>query len=351
MSANQTPRLCIGLTFDLADEHRGSTLSEEELAEFDSEQTIEGIEGAIRQLGHQTERIGSLMSLVKALAAGKRWDLVFNIAEGRFGAARESQVPALLDGYSIPYTFSDPLVLGLALHKAHAKAVVRAAGVRTADYLLVERLDDIRRCNLGFPLFAKPVAEGTSKGVSTDSIVEDPSQLKRVCGDLLARFQQPVLLETYLPGREFTVGVLGAGSKLRSLGTLEVLLVGDADVGVYSYRNKKQFVGKVEYRWISRKADPLVEAVEAVALAAYVALGCRDAGRVDVRLDAQGLPCFIEVNPLPGLNPEVSDLAILVRHTGFGYGQLISAIVNEALRRVPANVTTDVEGSRHVSAV
>jgi D-alanine-D-alanine ligase len=336
MSGVSKEALRVGLTFDLVDAHRAGALSEEDLAEFDSEETIAGIERAVAGMGHHTERIGGIQALVRALAAGKRWDLVFNIAEGRSGSARESQVPALLDAYSIPYTFSDPLVLGLALHKAHAKSVARAAGVRTADYRLIERLADLVQNDLAFPLFAKPVAEGTSKGISKDSIIEDGVQLQRVCRELLEHFNQPVLLETYLPGREFTVGVLGSGARARSLGTLEVLLVGDADVGVYSYRNKKQFVGKVEYRWLSPKDDPIIEAVERTALLAYRALGCRDAGRVDVRLDREGKPCFIEVNPLPGLNPEISDLAILVRQTGLGYAQLIAAIVNEASQRYRA---------------
>ncbi len=333
MNGHSAKALHVGLTFDLADEHRASASNEEQLAEFDSEETIAGIERAIARVGHRTQRIGSIHSLVNALARGERWDLVFNIAEGRYGAARESQVPALLDAYSIPYTFSDPLVLGIALHKAHAKAVARAAGVRTADYRLIESKEELGSNGLGFPLFAKPVAEGTSKGISKDSIIENDRELRRVCHQLLERFAQPVLLETYLPGREFTVGVLGCCSNARCLGTLEVMLVGDADVGVYSYRNKKQFVGKVEYRWVSPDRDAIVKSVEGVALAAYRALGCRDAARVDVRLDRDGEPCFIEINPLPGLNPEISDLAILVKQTGFGYEQLIATIVSEASGR------------------
>ena len=333
MKHTAAAQLHVGLTFDLADEYRSSVQSEEDLAEFDSEETILGIEQALALKGHRSERIGSIQSLVAALAAGRRWDLVFNIAEGRHGAARESQVPALLDAYAIPYTFSDPLVLALALHKGHAKAVARAADVPTPNYQLIERLADLAVCRLTYPVFAKPVAEGTSKGISQDSVVADARRLRQHCAELLDRYRQPVLLEEYLPGREFTVGIIGCGERARSLGTLEVLLVGDADVGVYSYRNKKEFVGKVEYRRLESERDCVVESVESVALAAYRALGCRDAGRVDVRLDASGSPCFIEVNPLAGLNPRVSDLAILVTQTGLGYPALIAAIVDEASER------------------
>jgi len=323
----------VGLTYDLASDYRLTGASEEDIAEFDREDTIEGIEQSLRAMGHRTERIGGIRNLAAQLVAGRRWDLVFNIAEGYHGAARESQVPALLDAYQIPYTFSDPLVLAIALHKGHAKTIVRAAGVRTADYRLITCLDDLEKVDLSIPLFAKPVAEGTSKGISANSVINDHGQLRAVTGDLLSRYKQPVLIESYLPGREFTVGVLGTGRRARALGSLEIGMVGDADVGVYTYRNKKEFVGKVEYHWVNAANDPVVASVEIVAISAWRALGCRDAGRVDVRLDDAGSPCFIEVNPLAGLNPEISDLAILVRETGFGYQALIEGIVEEALTR------------------
>ena len=324
----------VGLTYDLASDYRLLGASEEDLAEFDREDTVEGIEQSLRVMGHVPERIGSIRNLAVQLVAGRRWDLVFNIAEGRYGAARESQVPALLDAYQIPYTFSDPLVLAIALHKAHAKTLVRAAGVRTADYQLIETPDDLAQVKLCFPLFAKPAAEGTSKGISANSVIHTECQLRSLCTGLLTQYKQPVLLESYLPGREFTVGILGSGSSARSLGSLEVHMVGDADVGVYTYRNKKEFVGKVEYCWVNAASDPTVAAAEAVALSAWRALGCRDAGRVDIRLDDLDSPCFIEANPLAGLNPIISDLAILVRQSGLGYQALIEGIVNEAAARL-----------------
>ncbi len=334
MNPGQRGPLRVGLTYDLASEHLAQGASEEDVAEFDRDETVEALCGALSNMGHQPERIGGILALTQRLAAGSRWDLVFNIAEGKHGAARESQVPALLDAFEIPYTFSDPLVLGVALHKGHAKAIARSRGVATADYHLVRSLEDIRDCPLAFPIFAKPVAEGTSKGITSDSIISEPALLAETCSRLLERYAQPVLLEEYLPGREFTVGVLGTGQSARTLGALEVLLVGDADVGVYSYRNKKQFEGKVEYRLVRPERDPVVAATEAVALEAWKALDCRDGGRVDVRLNAAGVPCFIEVNPLAGLNPEISDLAILVRQSGFGYQALIEGIMASAMRRV-----------------
>ena len=326
--------LRVGLTYDLATEHLAQGASEEEVAEFDSEDTIEALYLALEQMGHRPDRIGGIHSLTRRLARGDKWDLVFNIAEGKSGTARESQVPALLDAYEIPYTFSDPLVLALTLHKGHAKAVARAAGVPTADYHIVHTVEDIGSCSLALPIFAKPIAEGTSRGITADSVITDRGQLDAVSRSLLECYAQPVLLEAYLPGREFTVGILGSGSDAECLGSLEIFLIGDADRGVYSYRNKKQFVGKVEYQLVTVDTDPLLADVERVALQAWVALGCRDAGRVDIRLDANGQPCFIEVNPLAGLNPTVSDLSILVRQSGFGYQALIEGIMRSASARL-----------------
>src|SRR5688572_27418085 len=158
--------MLIGLTYDLRQDYLDDGYTAEQTAEFDSHITIDAIESALRGLGHQTDRIGRVTSLVERLARGDRWDLVFNIAEGLHGIGREAQVPALLDAYSIPYTFSDPLVCALSLHKALAKRVVRDLGLPTADFTVIEAPADSARVTLPFPLFAKPIAEGTSKGVS-----------------------------------------------------------------------------------------------------------------------------------------------------------------------------------------
>lgn len=328
----------IGLTYDLKSEYLAEGYGEEELAELDREDTIEGLEEAIASHGHQPVRIGGGKRLVEALARGERWDLVFNIAEGLQGLARESQVPALLDLYEIPYTFSDPLVLAVALHKDLAKHVVRAAGVPTADFAVVKTLRDAEAIALPYPLFAKPVAEGTSKGVTPASLCKSPPELRATCRDLLERFRQPVLVETFLPGRELTVGIVGTGDDAEVLGSTEVLLLEGAEQGIYSFQNKHDWVGKVTYRFGGRgeERDPEVAAAEAVALAAWRALGCRDGGRVDVRSDAAGQPCFIEVNPLAGLNPSISDLAILIGLAGIEYRALIGRILDSAIRRLEA---------------
>jgi D-alanine-D-alanine ligase len=324
----------IGLTYDLRAEYLAAGYSEEETAEFDRPDTIDAIEAALWELGHQTDRIGRGQNLVNRLAAGDRWDLVFNIAEGLHGRAREAQVPALLDLYQIPYTFSDPLVLALALHKELTKTVVRQAGVPTADSVLVEVAEDVGRVDLPLPLFAKPVAEGTSKGVSAASRIVERAALRQVCRELLDRFRQPVLVETFLPGREFTVGVLGTGAKAQVLGTLEVVLRPHAEAAAYSYLNKEQCEELVEYRLCLPQRDSQVQAAEKLALQVWRLLGCRDGGRVDFRCDAQGRPNFLEVNPLPGLHPHHSDLPILCTQLGIPYVELIRRILESALARV-----------------
>ncbi len=322
--------LKIGLCYDLRDDYLAEGFSEEETAEFDKADTIEGLEGALRELGHQTDRIGNVKALVARLFAGDRWDLVFNIAEGVSGFGRESQVPALLEAYGIPYTFSDPLVMAVSLHKGVAKQLVRSHGVPTPDFAVVETLADVRKIDLDVPLFAKPVAEGTGKGISVTSKITDRRRLESVCRRLLEEFQQPVLVEAYLPGTEFTVGILGSGSDAKVLGVMEVQLGVAAEEGAYSYLNKQHYEDRVAYQ-LAEGAEAR-EAAE-VALAAWRCLGCRDAGRVDVRSDARGRPNFMEINPLAGLNPVHSDLPILCRLNGMTYVQLISEILREAGRR------------------
>jgi D-alanine-D-alanine ligase len=324
----------IGLTYDLRQEYLAAGFTEDETAEFDRSDTVAHLEQALKQLGHAPDRIGHARQLVARLAAGDEWDLVFNIAEGLSGIAREAQVPAILDVFGIAYTFSDPLVMALTLHKGLTKTVVGRGGVPTPAFAVIDSSDAVGQVDLPFPLFAKPVAEGTGKGVSPASKVRDWAALQSLCEYLLAKYQQPVLVETYLPGREFTVGIAGTGSAAVALGTLEIMLLKDAEEGAYSYVNKERCEELVEYRLVRADSDEQVGAAEAVALKAWRILGCRDAGRVDLRCDAAGWPSFMEVNPLAGLHPEHSDLPILTTKIGMEYVELIRRIVESAAPRV-----------------
>lgn len=325
----------IGLTYDLRQDYLDAGYGELETAEFDRPDTIEAIAGALTALGHEPVRIGNIRQLAARLVAGERWDLVFNIAEGLSGYGREAQVPALLESYGIPYTFSDPLVMALSLHKGMAKRVVRDCGLATSDFRIVDTLTDVARLNAPFPLFAKPVAEGTGKGVTAASKILNARQLREVCGELLESFQQPVLVERYLPGREFTVGLLGTGASATVLGTAEIRLLSGAEADVYSYTNKEFCEERVEY--VRIPGGPLQARIETLALACWRCLGCRDAGRVDIRLDAEGEPQFLEVNPLAGMHPEHSDLPIIATLVGLSYQELIGVIVGSAAERIPTN--------------
>ncbi|PIY20689.1 MAG: D-alanine--D-alanine ligase [Deltaproteobacteria bacterium CG_4_10_14_3_um_filter_60_8] len=321
----------IGITYDLRQDYLEAGYGAEETAEFDQPATINAIDESLQSLGHETDRIGNIQNLVKRLGNGQRWDLVFNIAEGLRGFGREAQVPGLLEAYGIPYTFSDPMVLSLTLHKGMTKHVIRDLGIPTPDFAVVESAAELAGVGLALPLFAKPVAEGTGKGVTQASKIKSREQLLRVGQELLTSFSQPVLVEEFLPGREFTVGVLGTGSAARSIGVMEVVLLPRADAEVYSYRNKQEFVDLVEYHLVD---DPEARQAAAVALAAWRGLGCRDAGRLDLRSDGAGAPSFIEVNPLAGLHPVHSDLCILANKVGLPYRGIIEAIVASARQRL-----------------
>jgi D-alanine-D-alanine ligase len=324
--------MIIGLTYDLRSEYLASGYSEEDVAEFDSDQTVDAIDSAIRQLGYQTERIGNAFSLAQKLVAGQRWDLVFNFAEGRSGRCRESQVPALLELYGTGYTFSDPLVCALTLDKAFAKRLVRDAHLATPEFAVIENLSQLTQISLKFPLFAKPLAEGTGKGIDKSSRIDSPKQLREVCQRLLERFDQPVLVEEYLPGREFTTAVLGNGTKARVLGSMEFTIRKDAPAQDYSYEVKELCEQFVQY--FPMPKGKLRDEVEDLALKTYKVLGCRDAARVDIRLDSAGRPSFLEINPLPGMHPTHSDLPMIATAEGLSFKQLIGEIINSALERL-----------------
>ncbi len=324
----------IGLTYDLRSEYLAMGYSEEETAEFDRDDTVSAIEEALQQLGHDTDRIGHARRLTERLVHGDRWDLVFNFAEGLSGLSRESQVPAILDLYEIPYTFSDPLVMGLTLHKGMTKQLVRQGGFATPDFAVIECMEDLEKVGFDPPYFAKPVAEGTGKGITAQSVISGPDQLRHVCAQLLRQFDQPVLVERFLDGREFTVGLVGTGRDARVLGTMEVILLENAEKQVYSYVNKEKCEELVKYRLVRPDGDISVAETERLALGTWRHLGCRDAGRVDIRCDSAGKPFFLEVNPLAGLHPEHSDLPILCSHLKFSFVRLIEAIVASACQRI-----------------
>jgi D-alanine-D-alanine ligase len=322
--------LRIALCYDLKTDYLAAGFASADVMEFDDEETVLALAGALSQVGHHPVRVGRGVELARRLAAGERWDLVFNLAEGVRGRSREAQVPAVCELYDQPYTFSDPLTCAVTLDKSLAKRLVRDHGLPTAAFVLVERPEDALGVALPLPLFVKPVAEGSSKGVTRRSRVETREELVDACAELIQTFRQPVLVESFLPGREMTVGILGNGDEARVLGVLEVSFRAGSD-SAYTAENKREYATRVDYGLLD--GEPMARRGREVALAAYHALGCRDLARVDLRCDAAGEPCFIEINPLPGLHPTYSDLPILAARVGTPYADLLGRIVETTARR------------------
>lgn len=320
----------VALTYDLRGQPAPGSAEGAEFddTEFDTPQTLAAIEEALGTLGYRCDLVGSLPELMVRLVRGDRWDMVFNMAEGHRGFGREAQVPAVLEEFSIPYTLSDPLTMCVALHKPTAQALLRAAGVPTAPCQVVERVADVERLTLPFPVFAKPVAEGTSKGVSADCRADDAAHLRVLCADLLARFAQPVLVECFLPGPEYTVGVLGSGQAAWTVGVSQ-LQWPDESSNIRTAANcwslGQRLIEETEARPIA-----------AVALHAWRTLGGRDAGRIDVRRDEDGTPCVIDVNTVPGCRPGASYLALQWELAGRSYTDLIGCIMASAEERIAA---------------
>lgn len=321
----------IGLVYDLRDDYRALGYSEEQTVEFDSISTVEGMEGALQRLGHEVDRVGRGQALAKRLVMGERWDLVFSIAEGLTGRSREAQVPALLELYDQPYAFSDPLTMAVCLDKAVAKRLVKEAGIPTASYMTVETGNEDLSGWTHYPAFVKPLAEGTGKGCELGSRVANEAELRNAARALVHRFRQPALVEAYLPGREFTVGIVGNGTDARVIAVMEILLNADADDGIYSMRNKEESEALCTYR---RADDAEARLAGVRGLAAYRALGCQDSCRIDFRSDANGSPVFMEANPIAGLHPTHSDLPILTALAGHSYDELIGWIIEAAVKRL-----------------
>jgi D-alanine-D-alanine ligase len=249
--------------------------------------------------------------------------------------------------YDVPYVFSDPLVCAVTLDKAVAKRLVRSAGLHTPDFHVVRSPADLDAVTLAYPVFAKPLAEGTGVGIDARSRIDGPDQLRPRCLKLLAKFRQPVLVEEFLPGREFTTGILGAGANARVLGTMEVRVVHAEGRGIYSLETKEKCEEQVQYSPLRER--PLKDQVESLALESYRALECRDTGRVDIRLDGRGRPAFLEINPLPGLHPAHSDLPMIATQEGMSYPDLIGSIIRGALERLEN--TDENQASKHAGPV
>ncbi len=333
--------MLIGIAYDLKSDFAGSAGAREQapddlLEEFDSLATIEGIEGALRSGGHRVLRLGGGKTLVRALL-DRPVDLVFNIAEGFGSRSREAHVPALCEMLGIPYTHSDPLTCATTLDKGVAKQLVAAAGIPTAPFAVVDDVRAVETLALAFPLFAKPLFEGSSMGIRDSARCDDRAALAVRVRTIVSDYSQPALVEEFLPGAEVTIGILGTGKSAHVLGAMEVVPLREArEDFVYSIEVKRDenYAERIEYVVPPRQPPVLIARMQEIALFAYRTLGCRDVGRVDLRVGRDGEPKFLEVNPLPGLKPGWSDLAILSVKAGMPYEKLILSIVAGAVERL-----------------
>ena len=333
----------LGLTYNL----KPPGAEGDQFEEFDSVETIESLESAIRGCGHEPVRLGWGLEMLEALRR-ERVDGVFNIAEGVGGRGRESQVPAVLEMLGIPCTGSDALSIALTLDKALAKIVAKSAGIATAPWFVTGTdksvcatpilqhsqmpvqaganvaqtlLSVLSQDAVSFPVFVKPAAEGSSMGITERSLCRDQQQLDAAI-DRLSKYG-PVLVEEFLPGDEFTVGIIGG----EVLGVMQVIPRGGDKDFIYSLDVKRDYLNRVDYRLVD--APDVAE----VALQVWRAFNLRDVARIDVRRDRNGIANFVEVNPLPGVHPINSDLVILTRLAGISHRDLVGRIVDAAIKR------------------
>lgn len=321
----------IGFTYDLKEDYLKKGYSQAQVAELDSIETIEGIAQALTKCNFAVDYIGNVDNLLNAITNGKRWPLVFNICEGIRGSTRESQVPSILEIYNIPYVFSDSLALAITLNKDIAKSVVANHKIATAPFCSVNAIEDLKNVDLTYPLFIKPNRGGTGMGISHNSIVTNKEELTLQSNALIANNDNPILIESYLSGREFTVGLIGTGKNATAIGAMEIVVNKTEQQGIYSYKSKQEYKKWVAYKSI----EPEIEKeCKEIALDVWQVLNCFDGGRVDLKMDGKGKLYFLEINPLAGLNPIDSDLPILAALYGISYQNLIKMIMKSACERL-----------------
>jgi len=327
------------------------------LAEYDSEETAEAIADALRAGGHEVVVLEADTTLLDTIRRA-RVDLCFNIAEGHRGDARESQVPALLEMLGIPYTGSKVLANAISLDKALTKRVWRDSGLPTAPFQVLPRDDEPLDHRLGFPLFVKPLREGSGMGINASSIVHDEAALREQVRWVVNTYRQPALVEAYLPGREFTVGLIGntlapgepplsplydeRGFCVFPILEIDVSTIAES-VGVYDSHIKSDLPLASGYYCPAPIDEVLTAEIKGLAVAAFEAIGALDFGRVDFRLGADGRPYLLEINTLPGLNPTYSDIVMAAQAGGMLYVELVLEILNLAASRYGLSTTRQWE--------
>ncbi|HBL16417.1 MAG TPA: D-alanine--D-alanine ligase, partial [Elusimicrobia bacterium] len=325
-------KLRVGFTYNEKRIIPGPDTDTDQEVEFDSPKTLGSIRSALASYGHEVIDLEATPDLPHLLTISDV-DVVFNVAEGIRGRNREAQVPAILELMDIPHTGSDAATMALTLDKALAKRVVREAGLLTPKFFLMTSGRERVPADMPFPLIVKPVAEGSSKGVIRKSVVHNEAELRELAAEIVKRYGQAALAEEFLPGREFTVALLGE-RRPRALPPMEIIFTDKgAEFPVYTYQHKLEACREIRYQAPAQIDEKLREELERVARKSFAALGCRDVARIDFRLDGEGRVHFMECNPLPGLTPGWSDLCLIADSVKMDYRNLIGEILTPAIRR------------------
>ncbi len=326
----------IGLTYDIKSEMAAVPgLPEDAFEEYDAPETVESLAAAISAQGHRVVHLGGGRSFLANVLAAKP-DLVFNIAEGRGNyRSREAQVPSVLEMLDIPYSGSDPLTLAISLEKALTKEMVERAGVATPRWRVIsslKQMESLDWSDFPFPVFVKPAHEGSSKGIRNASRVASLDELHRLIARQMESYVQPVMVEEYIAGEEVTAGMVG-NVPPEIVGIMRVVPRKHQENFVYSLEVKRNWRELVSYECPAQLPGATLQKIREACFKVYSVLGVRDLARMDFRIAADGTPYFLEINPLPGLNPESGDIVLMSGLMGWSYDKLISSILNSALRR------------------
>ncbi|WP_313131185.1 D-alanine--D-alanine ligase family protein [Anaerocolumna sp.] len=343
--------LRVGLTYNLkknASENVAENEAPDMEAEYDSMETVLAIKNALESDDCRIELLEATEDLPLKLAKHDI-DIVFNIAEGIQGRGREAEIPAIMNFYKIPYTGSDETTLCLALDKALTKRVLETYQIRTPKYFVISKDETKFNDSFTFPAIVKPNAEGSSKGISDVAIVSNPSELKSLISKNISLYHQDMLVEEYIGGREFTVGILGNGSELRVFPPMEIVYLDQqTPFNIYSYNVKQNYKELIRYECPAAISKEIETEMVQTAKKIYEVLQCKDFARIDFRLSQREIPrsenpqtrnsnsekiYFIEINPLPGLAPGYSDFPMIAEFNGMNYNTLVRSILNSALKR------------------
>ncbi len=322
----------VGLTYDLKTDYKFKEGDPTDAnAEFDHPSTIDVIAQAIAANGVKVERIGNAGNLLERLGS-LNVDIVFNISEGMFGRNRESQVPAILEMAGIPFVGADALTLGLALDKVMAKKIFIADKIPTPKFFEVNSKEQLNNINHHkFPLIVKPRFEGSSKGLSENSRVQTKEELDKQVEYIVNTYKQPALIEEFISGQEFTVAIIG-NDEIEIMPVVQIKIDGKLKLNDKFYTFARITSDRLEYICPAKISAELKKILDELALRVYRAVECRDFGRVDFRVDQEGRPYVLEINPLPSLSTE-DVFMVLAKAMGITYEQIIGKILNSAFKR------------------